>query len=70
MRSLLRRLVNRLSRLLRRRVPAGAGPRRRPEDGGTTVREPRRPRPTPPAAGATADEPRPDQFLDLDGAGR
>ncbi len=67
---MLRRLLNRFSRLFRRRVPAGTGPRRRPEDGGTGVREPRRPRRSPPAAGATADEPRPDQFLDLDGAGR
>ncbi|MFN2495087.1 MAG: hypothetical protein ABR608_04155 [Pseudonocardiaceae bacterium] len=52
----LRRL---LSRLLhpRRPVPAGAGPHRRPDDGGSAgVREPRRPRPHGPQAGAAARE--------------
>ncbi|MBB4676441.1 hypothetical protein [Crossiella cryophila] len=42
---------------LRRKVPAGAPPRRRDDPGGAGVREPRRPRPPGPLSGAAAAEP-------------
>jgi len=74
---ILRRLVDRLKRLGRRRVPAGsrAGRRRRDgdgpwrpfpgdADGGASVREPRRPVPAPPTASAAAEPPQ-EQHLDL-----
>ncbi|MGH3906410.1 MAG: hypothetical protein ACRDTE_19860 [Pseudonocardiaceae bacterium] len=58
-----------LSRLLRRRqpVPAGGGPRRRPDDGGSAgVREPRRPRPHGPQGGAASRQlPREEQQVAL-----
>jgi hypothetical protein len=68
----LRRVANAVVRRLtrRRRVPAGTSRgfppdgRRRRDDGGAGVREPREPRPKPPTAGAVA-EPTPDTFLDL-----
>ncbi|HET7174209.1 MAG TPA: hypothetical protein VFI30_08060 [Nocardioidaceae bacterium] len=68
-------LARGLLRLLRPRVPFGGGGSRGGTgrgrsfppwrgEGGAGVREPRRPRPTNPAAAATA-EPEPDQFLDI-----
>ncbi|GAA1950966.1 hypothetical protein [Amycolatopsis minnesotensis] len=48
-------------RLLRRRVPAGAGPRDNPGHGGAAgVREPRRPRPSGPSGAAARPVPPPE----------
>ncbi|MET0234672.1 MAG: hypothetical protein ABW224_08560 [Kibdelosporangium sp.] len=47
-----------LRRLLRRRVPAGTGPGRPGETGGSAgVREPRRPKPTGPSSAGVKPDP-------------
>jgi len=61
-----RKLLGRLLRALtRRRVPAGAPPRRDGPAGGASVREPRRPKPHDPRGAGAKALPIPDETVPL-----